>query len=86
MKPICKKNKFGDKEWFLNGKRHREDGPAIESLNGDKWWHLNGNLHREDGPAVEYANGYKFWYYQNKRINCKDNQEFLRMVKLMAFW
>jgi hypothetical protein len=25
-------------EWFLNGKRHREDGPAVECSNGDKEW------------------------------------------------
>jgi len=32
----------GDKEWYLNGKRHREDGPAVEYANGDKSWYLNG--------------------------------------------
>ena len=52
----------GDKYWFLNGKQHREDGPAVEFSNGDKHWYLNGKLHREDGPAVEAANGYKCWY------------------------
>ena len=26
----------GDKEWWLNGKLHREDGPAIEDADGDK--------------------------------------------------
>jgi hypothetical protein len=49
-------------EWFLNGKRHREDGPAVEYTNGHKQWRRNGNLHREDGPAVEYADGSKRWY------------------------
>jgi hypothetical protein len=29
-------------QWFLNGKRHREDGPAIEYVNGDKYWLING--------------------------------------------
>ena len=52
---------------------------------GDKEWRLNGVLHREDGPAIEWANGSKFWYYQGKQIRCKDNQEFLRIVRLMAF-
>ena len=52
----------GDKLWFLNGKRHREDGPAAEWASGDKYWFLNGKRHREDGPAIEYANGNKFWY------------------------
>lgn len=35
-------NVFGDKCWHLNGKLHREDGPAIEYANGDKCWYLNG--------------------------------------------
>ena len=29
-------------EWFLNNKRHREDGPAYEYSNGNKQWWLNG--------------------------------------------
>ena len=48
--------------WYLNGKYHREDGPAIEYKNGDKAWWLNGNRHREDGPAIEWADGDKEWY------------------------
>jgi hypothetical protein len=35
----------GDKFWYLNGKRHREDGPAIEDADGDKWWYLNGKCY-----------------------------------------
>ena len=56
----------GTKEWYLNDKLHREDGPAIEFANGDKSWYLNGKLHREDGPAVEYASGSKSWYLNGK--------------------
>jgi len=56
----------GDKVWYLNGKRHREDGPAIEWASGDKFWYLNGKRHREDGPAVEYADGTKYWYLNGK--------------------
>jgi len=52
----------GIKRWFLNGKLHREDGPAVEWPNGEKFWFLNGNLHREDGPAIEYADGRKEWF------------------------
>ena len=52
----------GHKYWYLNGKRHREDGPAFESSNGDKEWWLMGKRHREDGPAIESSNGYKAWY------------------------
>ncbi len=75
-----------DKFWFLDGKYHREDGPAIEFVDGDKQWWLNGELHREDGPACEHADGYKSWFYHGKLINCKTNEEFLKLVKLKAFW
>jgi hypothetical protein len=43
----------GTKSWYLNGKLHREDGPACEYPNGTKRWYLNGALHRFDGPAIE---------------------------------
>ena len=35
----------GDKHWYLNGKRHREYGPAIEAICGYKEWWLNGNYY-----------------------------------------
>ena len=56
----------GSESWYLNGKLHREDGPAREYASGDKFWYLNGKLHREDGPAVEYASGSKSWYLNGK--------------------
>ena len=52
----------GHKAWYLNGKIHREDGPAIENTKGHKYWYLNNKLHREDGPAIKCADGYKEWY------------------------
>ena len=58
----------GDKYWYLNGKIHREDGPAIEWADGDKWWYLKGKLHREDGPAMEFASGGKEWYLNGKQL------------------
>jgi hypothetical protein len=58
---------FDDRtEWYLNGKLHREDGPAIEYANGDKAWRLNGKLHREDGPAAEDVDGNKSWWLNGK--------------------
>ena len=52
----------GNKEWYLNDKLHREDGPAVEQTNGIKMWYKNGQKHRADGPAVEDADGNKLWY------------------------
>ena len=59
--------KDGTKEWFLNGKLHREDGPAIECADGGRRWYRNGELHREDGPAVEWSDGTKYWYRNGLR-------------------
>ena len=66
-KPECKTYANGYKEWCLNGKLHREDGPACEYPSGTKEWYLNGKRHREDGPACENANGTKVWYLNGKR-------------------
>ena len=54
-------------EWYLNGKLHREDEPAVEYSNGGKTWYLNGKYHREDGPAIECSDGYKVWCLNGKR-------------------
>ena len=59
-------NKYGSKYWYLNGKLHREDGPAVEYSDRDKEWYLNGKRHREDGPAIEYSDGDKSWYLNGK--------------------
>jgi len=32
----------GTKIWYLNGKLHRENGPAIKYASGYKEWWLNG--------------------------------------------
>jgi hypothetical protein len=52
----------GTREWYLNGKLHREDGPAIEYANGTREWFLNDKLHREDGPAIECVDGSRYWW------------------------
>ena len=54
----------GTTDWFLNGRRHREnDLPAIEWANGTNQWWVDHKLHREDGfPAIEWADGSKEWW------------------------
>lgn len=43
--------------WYLNGKKHREDGPAViyyysnKKIRTEEWWY-HGTPHRSDGPAV----------------------------------
>ena len=43
------KNYFSDKKMTI---RHREDGPALETVEGLMHWYNNGLLHRKDGPAM----------------------------------
>jgi len=55
---------WGQKYWYLNGKLHREDGPAaIEHFWVAKTWFQNGLRHRLDGPAVEWRNGEQYWIW-----------------------
>ena len=58
----------GTKHWYINGKLHREDGPAIEYADGHKEWYINDQLHRKDGPAIECADGTKAWYLNGKHV------------------
>ena len=59
--------------YYVNGKLHREDGPAYENRleNITQYW-INGKLHREDGPAeiknmktfdIEYSNLKQIYSY-----------------------
>ena len=89
-KPVIKYYDNGQKEfevYYLDGKRHREDGPAAQ------WWYKNGQKemeiyylddkrHREDGPA------YQWWYDNGQKCLKKyhlDGKEYSRrkwLVKL----
>lgn len=57
---------YGDTEWWLNGKRHRQGAPAVCEINGTEKWYSYGNLHREDGPAVTYPAGSKEWWIRGR--------------------
>ena len=71
---ILKVLKDGTKKWYLNGKLHKEDGPAVERSNGAKEWYLNGKFHRENAPAIEYTDDIddigiviRDWFLNGKR-------------------
>ena len=64
----------GSKTWYLNDKRHREDGPAIESSDGTKCWYLNGKRHREDGPAIESSDGSKAWWLNGEYMSEEEHR------------
>ena len=71
----------GTKFWYLNGQRHREDGPAIEYANGHKSWYRNGQRHREDGPAIERANGDKEYWIKGQRVLSQQEQEYQQRLQ-----
>ena len=83
--PTMTIDEYGDKVWTLNGKIHREDGPAIERSDGSKEWCLNGDLHCEDGPAIEYPNGSKFWYL-NGLLHREDGPAIEWAVGTKEWW
>ena len=37
----------GHQEWYLNGKHHRTDGPAVVWPDGDEDWYWRGKQHSE---------------------------------------
>ena len=62
--------KDGLLEWYLDDKRHREDGrPAVIWSDGTKEYWVNGLRHRVDGPAIEYASGEKYWFLNGKEVS-----------------
>jgi len=63
----------GNRYYYLNGKRHREDGPAIIQCDGTIDYYLNGKLHREDGPAIILTDGTVFYYINDKEITKEVN-------------
>lgn len=78
----CKINYSNSICYYLNGKPHRLDGPAITLGNGDKHWYNQGKLTRLDGPAIEYANGYKVWYVDDWHYS---REEFYKLPEVRAF-
>ena len=83
-------DKFGHKRWYLNGLRHREDGPAVIWAGGSKAWFKNDELHREDGPAREWADGPKEWWLNDKeysfyewleKLNISDDDKLFLKLK-----
>ena len=73
----------GNKFWYLNGERHRINGPAIES-NGHKEWWVNGKLHRLNAPAIECVNGNKIWFINGEKH--RTNGPAMECVDGTKYW
>ena len=58
----------GSIRWYVEGKLHREDGPAYTAGWEDrKVWYQKGKIHRTDGPAIE-AGFDKYWFLNNRQV------------------
>lgn len=67
----------GDKEHYVNGKLHRENGPAIESMQMYSWW-IDGKLHRLGGPAfVCKASAKCQWFINGKQCSKKEHANYV---------
>ena len=73
--------------WYLNGKQHREAGPATHTSNNEyREWYRFGQLHRLDGPAIISPYGGERWFIEGKEVPCESQEEFEQYLKLKAFW
>lgn len=69
---VFKHNLFGEdatySEWLVDGKLHRDNGPALSGTDGTEEWYQHGELHRIGGPALIHPNNYQAWYENGIRI------------------
>ena len=82
--PTCTTDEFGNKEWRLNGKLHRIDGPAVELTDCYKSWWFNGKLHRIDGPAIEWFD-IEEWYLNGKKVTKEEVNDRINGPFKLAF-
>lgn len=68
--------------WYLEGKPHRENEPAIIYGDGTKEWYLHGKRHREDGPARQWSDGLKEWYLEGIEVKEQDFNEWAAKTRL----
>ena len=53
----------GDEEWYYEGVRHRDGGPAVKDRWGE-YWFSNGLVHRDGAPAViRKSRDIEYWNY-----------------------
>ncbi len=75
----CTISTDGTKEWRVNGKLHREDGPAVIYPDGAEMWYQYGSLHRDDGPAIILPDGTKKWGFLG--VTYADDAPHIRIRK-----
>ena len=61
--------------YYVNGKCHRKNGPAIKYFDGTKEWCINDQFHRLDGPAREFSDGYSDYWIEGQPYSTKEEFE-----------
>jgi hypothetical protein len=82
--PILSADVYGNKFWRLNGKLHREDGPAIEYMDGAKVWYLNGERHCIGGPA--YESSFLNTWWKNGKLHREDGPAVEYIGGTVEWW
>ena len=83
LKTTVTVDEFGIKTWCVDGKLHRENGPAVIGKDGYKAWWVNGERHRENGPAIICArSGIPVWFlndwqYTEAQFNNEIQKKYL---------
>ena len=54
------------------GRRHREDGPAVVWPDGTQYWFNHGRYHFAHGPSDLYASGSLRWYEDGRHLRRRD--------------
>ena len=73
--PAYYRKEDGYEKWFLNGKLHREGGPADKLIDSHEFWYFQGNFHREDGPAaIHYLGDWvrEEWWIHGRKLSLEE--------------
>jgi hypothetical protein len=77
--------------WYLNKRKHRVNGPAVEFADGSEEWYYKGLLHNNNGPAINrlwgfycgdaYCGYYYKAFYKHGLLHNKNGPAIIRPDK-----
>ena len=85
VEPVHTIESNGGQYWTVDGKYHREDGPALIHKDGTQVWCANGLLHRIDGPAMIWSTGTRVWCI-NDQMHRMDGPAITRTDGTREWW
>ena len=71
--------------WYKDGKRHRDDGPALIFTKVHEIWYKDGKRHRENGPAIIRFDRSEEWY-QNDVLHREDGPAIIETNGNQEWW